>query len=157
MSDLVITKGPDGKLCGLGDANERAYAKWRKAVESLAPGETLRFQWWMPRSPKHHGLFFAKVSALHLMQEQFEDVDRLRQWLTVGAGYCDLVPGPKGHMVAMPQSIAWHRLDEAAFCEVHAKVDEFMWTPRARSFLWGHLSDAQSLAMVEAWRTEFDR
>ncbi|MBP9805667.1 MAG: DUF1367 family protein [Candidatus Accumulibacter sp.] len=157
MSDLVITKGDDGKLRGMGEAGERAYAKWRKAVEALQPGETLRFQWWMPRSPRHHGLFFAKLSALHAMQEQFEDVDRLRQWLTVGAGYCAFVPGPTGRMVALPQSIAWHRLDEAEFSELHGKVDQFLWTDHARRFLWPHLSDQQSYAMVETLMQEFNR
>lgn len=157
MSDLVITKGEDGRLRGIGDAGERAYARWRKAVEALQPGETLRFQWWMPRSQAHHRLWFAKLSALHSMQEQFEDVDKLRQWLTVGAGYCDFVPGPKGRMVALPQSIAWHRLDESDFAELHAKVDQFLWTDGARRFLWPHLSDQQSYEMVETLMQEFNR
>lgn len=155
MSDLVITKGDDGRLKGLGDACERAYAKWRRAVEELQPGETLRFQWWAPRSRKHHGLFFAKLTSLHSMQEQFDDVDRLRQWLTVGAGYADFAPGPTGRMVAFPQSIAWHRLDEAEFSELHAKVDQFLWTDHARRFLWPYLTDAQSYAMVETLMQEF--
>ena len=157
MSDLVITKGDDGRLKGMGEAGERAYAKWRKAVDALQPGETLRFQWWMPRSRKHHGLFFAKLTALHGMQEQFEDVERLRQWLTVGAGYCEFVPGPTGRMVALPQSIAWHRLDEADFAELHGKVDQFLWTDHARRFLWPHLSDQQSYEMVETLMQEFNR
>lgn len=157
MSDLVITKGDDGRLKGLGDACERAYAKWRRAVEELQPGETLRFQWWAPRSRKHHGLFFGKLTSLHSMQEQFDGVDRLRQWLTVGAGYAEFAPGPTGRMVALPQSIAWHRLDEAEFSELHAKVDQFLWTDHARRFLWPHLTDAQSYAMVETLMREFDR
>lgn len=157
MSDLVITKGEDGRLKGMGEAGERAYAKWRKAVEALQPGETLRFQWWMPRSRKHHGLFFAKLTALHGMQEQFEDVDKMRQWLTVGAGYADFAPGPTGRMVAFPQSIAWHLLDEADFAELHGKVDQFLWTDHARRFLWPHLSDQQSYEMVETLMQEFNR
>lgn len=155
MSDVVITKGNDGRLCGLGDANERAYAKWRAAVLALPAGGTLRFQWWAPRSPQHHRLVFAMFAALHAMQEQFEDVDRLRQWLTVGAGYCDFVPGPTGRMVALPRSIAWHRMDEAEFAELHAKLAGFLWTEHARRFLWPHLADEASYQMVAALMDEF--
>ena len=155
MSDLVITKDETGRLRGMGESGERAYARFRKAVEALRPGDTLRFQWWAPRSPRHHRLYFAKLAALHAMQEQFDDAEKLRQWLTVGAGYCDFVPGPTGRMVALPQSIAWHRLDEADFAELHAKVDAFLWTEHARRFLWPHLDDGQSYEMVETLMQEF--
>lgn len=156
MSAVVITKGQDGKLQGLGEAGARAWAKFRRRVESLAHGETLHFEWREPRSPGHHRLFFAKVGALSEMQEQFDTVEKLRAWLTVGAGYCDFVPGPKGRMVALPQSIAWHKMDEAEFSELHAKVDEFLWTAHARRFLWPHMTDAESHNMVQALIMEFD-
>lgn len=60
-------------------------------------------------------------------------------------------------MVALPQSIAWHRLDEADFAELHAKVNQFLWTDHARKFLWPHLSDQQSYEMVETLMQEFNR
>lgn len=157
MSAVVVTKGQDGKLQGHGERGQKAYAKFRRRVEEMQPGDTLHFQWHEPRSPKHHGLFFAKLDALLDRQEQFDTDDKLRAWLTVGAGYCDFVPGPTGRMVALPQSIAWHRLDEADFADLHAKVDAFLWTEHARRFLWPHLSEQQTYDMVDQFLTEFSK
>lgn len=155
MSAVVVTKGQDGKLTGMGEKGERAYAKFVKRVRDLSPGDTLHFEWREPRSLPHHKLFFAKVHALFDMQEQFDDADKLRQWLTVGAGYCDFVPGPTGRMVALPQSIAFHKLEEPEFAELHSQVDGFLWTLHARRFLWPMLTDEQSYAMIEQFMERF--
>lgn len=155
MSSVVVCKGDDGKLQGLGEKGGRAWRKFMAHIKAMAAGETLEFAWQKPRSLRHHKLFFAKLHALADRQEQFEDADRLRMWLTVGAGYCDLVPGPKGRMVALPQSIAFHKLDEIEFGELHAAVDKFLWTEQARRFLWPHISDELSYATVEQLQMEF--
>jgi hypothetical protein len=150
MSDVVVFKADDGKLAGFGDKGARAWAKFRKRVDGLHRGETLAFQWHEPRSGQHHRLFFAKLGALLDRQEQFDDLDQLRAWVTVGAGYCDFVPGPNGRMCALPKSIAWHKLDEAEFGELHMKVNAFLRTPPAMRFLWPHLDDAKADEMMNA-------
>lgn len=155
MSDVVVVKGDDGKLAGLGEKGRKAFEKFRRAVEQLEPGETMRFVFKLPRSPQHHRLFFAKIARLLDRQEQFDDLDKLRKWLTVGAGYCQFVPGPSGRMVAMPDSIAWENLDEADFVDLHSRVDAFLYSEHARRFLWPHLSDEQSYALVEQFMQEF--
>jgi len=155
MTAVVVTKGQDGKLAGMGEKGGRAYSKFLKRVKDLAPGDTLHFEWREPRSLPHHRLFFGKVNALLDIQEQFDDADKLRQWLTVGAGYCDFVPGPTGRMVALPQSIAFHKLEEPEFAELHSQVDGFMWTLHARRFLWPQMSDEQSYAMVDQFMERF--
>lgn len=157
MSAVVVTRGQDGKLQGLGEKGAKAYGKFRRRVEALQPGDPLHFEWREPRSLPHHRLFFAKLAALLDRQEQFDDGDKLRQWLTVGAGYCEFVPGPSGRMVAPPESIAFHKLDEADFADLHAKVDAFLFTTHARVFLWPHLPDQQSYDVVEQFLMEFDR
>lgn len=157
MSAVVVVKGEDGKLQGFGDRYARAWAKFLRRITELPIGSTLHFEWREPRSPAHHRLFFAKLGALADRQEQFEDADTLRAWLTVGAGYCRFVPGPTGRMVALPESIAWHKLDEADFGELHAKVDQFLWSDHARRFLWPHLSPQQTYDMVDQFLTEFSK
>lgn len=155
MSALVVFKGNDGKLQGFGEKGARAWAKFRARVDGMAIGETLGFSWVEPRSPQHHKFFFKKLAALLERQERFDDEDKLRAWLIVGAGYCDYVPGPDGCMVAIPQSMKWESMDEATFSEVHAQVDAFLWTDQARAFLWPHLSDRVTFEMVEQLRLEF--
>lgn len=155
MSEVVVVKGEDGKLHGFGENGGRAWARFLKRVAGMVAGETLSFSWHEPRSPQHHRLFFSKLHALADRQEAFEDETKLRQWLTVGAGFCDLLPGSDGQLVAIPQSIAFHRLDEVEFAELHRQVDNFLWSPHAQQFLWPHLSVAQRYAMVEQLMTEF--
>lgn len=157
MSQIVLTRGQDGKLCGAGEKAERAYAKFRARVDRLSPGDTLHFEWREPRSLPHHRLFFAKLNALSDRQERFGDVDELRTWLTVGAGYCDFRPGPNGGLIAIPKSIAFHKLDETEFSELHARVDAFLWSDHARKYLWPHLTDAQSWDLVGKFQLEFSK
>jgi hypothetical protein len=157
VSDCVITKDENGILVGLGEKGGRQYAKWKRTVSDLKPGETLHFSFRLPRSLPHHALFFGKLGALMDMQEQFDDDEELRKWLTVGAGYCKFVPGPNGRMVALPLSIAFHNLDEADFSELHSKVDAFLWTDHARRFLWGHLTNQQTYDMVDQLMTRFSK
>jgi hypothetical protein len=157
VSAVVLVKGGDGKLQGHGDKGQRAYSKFRQRVEAMRPGDTLHFEWREPRSLPHHRLFFAKLGALMDMQEQFDAEDKLRAWLTVGAGYADFVPGPTGRMVALPQSIAFDKLDEADFADLHSRVDAFLWTDHARRFLWPHLTVQQTYDFIDQLLSGFQK
>lgn len=150
MSQVVIVKTDAGKLEGFGEKGRRAYAKWQSKVKAMEIGETLEFTWKSPRSPKFHRMFFGMLGALFDQQEQFADVDQLRAWLTVGAGYCEFVPGPKGRMVALPKSIAWVAMDDSDFRELVDAVWAFLRTAHAQNFLWPHLDSARTSEMVEA-------
>lgn len=151
MSDLVIFKGQDGKLEGLGEKGRRAWAKFRKVVAGLEAGETVQFSYKLPRSPRHHRFFFAKLAELFDRQEQFTDVERLLEWLKVGAGHADLMPGRDGIPCAVPRSINWATLEEQGFIEFTRAMNDFLWTPQAQAFLWPHLGDRQRYEMVDQW------
>jgi hypothetical protein len=155
MASVVVVKGEDGKLTGLGEKAGKAWTSFMRWVADMAPGDTLQFEWNKPRSLQHHRHFFAMLHALLDRQEQFESMDQLRMWLTVGAGHCAFVPGPDGAMVALPDSIAFHRLDEVEFSAFRAAVERFLWTPHAQGFLWPHLGRAQRYAAVESLLGEF--
>lgn len=156
MVDLVIVKGDDGRLTGLGQKNAQRYAKWQSKVRDLEVGETVEFSWKQPRSPKFHRLFFAMLANLHDQQEQFDDSEQLRAWLIVGAGYCDFVPGPKGRMVALPRSMSWASMDDTEFRELVIAVWGFLRTEHAQRFLWPHLSPQQASETVEQVLLGFD-
>lgn len=150
MSKCIIVKNNQGKLQGLDDKEQRAYLKWRKLVENMEIGQTLSFSYRMPRSPDHHRFFFAKLQNLLARTEAFNDLDKLRIWLTMGAGFVDFVPGIDGKPNAIPKSIDFESMDEAEFSELHRCVDNFLWTARAQETLWPALDDHGRYQCVES-------
>lgn len=146
--DVVLVRTEEG-LRGLGEKSGKHYDAWRKHVRGMEVGETVRFTWKKPRSPKFHSLFFAMIGNLFDTQEQFQDPKQLRGWLLVGGGHCDFVPGPNGRMAAMPKSIDWESLDDIEFKDVVDAVWAFLRTDHATRFLWPLLSEAMRLEAVE--------
>lgn len=157
MTQITVTKREDGKLDGFTDKDQRAYARFRSAIEALEQGELFQLSTWFPRNPKLHRLHFGTIKAFYEAQDRFDDAEPLRKWLYVGAGHADFVPGAKGETVAIPKSIAYDKIDDADFSEIHRQVVSFMRSEHCRRFLWGHLSDTQSYEMVEQLLQEFDR
>ena len=157
MSKVILRIDERGKLAGLDEKNERAYARFRNKLAGLQPGQTLAFEFKIPRSPRFHKLHFVMLAAFFKCQEVFNDTERMRKWLEVGAGHCDFVPGPGGDLVALPRSISYEALDDAEFHEVHESVKAFLRTPHAYRFLWPHLDDARGEEMVEAILNEFEQ
>lgn len=156
MTAIVITKNSQGKLEGIDEKGQRAYAKWRRLVTDLQPGETLTFSYRMPRSPAHHRLFFQKLNSLLERTETFDDLDKLRYWLVMGAGYFDLVPGFDGKPNAIPRSLDFTQMDEAEFAELHHQVNTFLWTTRAQETLWPHLDAEGRYRSVEDFLRGFE-
>lgn len=157
MSRLVITKGQDGKLCGMDPAGQRAYARFRAAVVSMQPGDTMAFTFRMPRNPKHHAFFFKKLQMLLERTEAFTELDKLRAWLTMGAGYADFVPGLDGKPNAIPRSLDFDSMDETEFTELHRATDEFLWGQHAQAILWPALTPKQRWECMESFMEGFRR
>lgn len=157
MSAITVTKFEDGRLGGFTEKDQAAYAKFRSAITALEVGELFQLSTWFPRNPKLHRLHFAVMKALFDAQEQFAELDPMRKWLYVGAGYADFLPGPKGKMVAIPKSIAYDKIDDADFSDLHRKVVDFARSEYATRFLWPHLGDAEQIKMVEQLLAEFEQ
>jgi hypothetical protein len=149
MTTVLLTRNAQGKLVGLGGKDERAYAMFRARVEAMGPGELIEFHWYEPRSPVLHRKFFAMLHELFDAQGRFDDVDRLRDWVTVGAGYCELVPQGRGEVVAVPKSIAWCAMEEPEFRELVRAVWKFLRSERAQEYLWPHVPAAMRAEGVE--------
>jgi len=157
VTTIAITKDDRGQIVGVGEKGRKAYVVFKRRVEALQPGEIYTIEAWFDRNPKLHGLHFALLSTVFDNQEQFADLDQLRMWLQVGAGHADFVPGPTGKMVAIPRSIAWHRMDDADFSEHHEKMKDFLRTAHAKNYLWPHLSEQEQDAMVDTILSQFEK
>lgn len=156
MPTITVFKDQQGKLSGFGEKGARAMAKFKRTIADLDPGQTLEFSFKLPRSLIHHGFFFAKLNGLFKRQEKFTDEKWLREWLTMSAGFCDMMPGTDGVPMMMPRSLNFIDMDEAEFVELHRQIKDFMWTERAQSFLWPHLSTSDQHDLVEQWHRDFD-
>lgn len=144
-----------GQLRGVGYGGERAYAKWKKQVRDLEIGQTLSFTWRMPRSPEHHKFFFGKLQSLLARTETFTELDKMRIWLLMGAGFVDFVPGIDGKPNAIPKSMDFESMDEVEFSELHRQLDNFLWTARAQETLWPSLDEFSRYKCVESLMQEF--
>lgn len=155
MTSITILKGNDGKLQGIDEKGQRAYQKFKRMVADLDYGQTISFAYRFPRSPKHHRLLFAKLQSLLQRTEAFTDLDHLRHWVVMGAGFCDFVPGMDGKPNAIPKSMDFDNMDEADFSELHRAMDAFLWTARAQETLWPALADEGRYRCMESFMGEF--
>jgi hypothetical protein len=154
---MTVMLSENGALTGASEKDRRAYAKFKKRIEELAVGECFTLSFWFPRNAKLHRLHFGLINALFEAQEQFSDADDLRRWTYVGAGHCHFVPGPKGKMCAIPKSVAFDRIDDADFSDLHAKVVDFMRSRYCTTFLWPHLAEHQAAEMIESVIGSFEQ
>lgn len=157
MADLIVVRQEDGTLNGLGEKGRRAWAKFEKKLNELDVGETMKFSYQLPRSRPHHAFFFAKLTGLLERQERFNTNEELLEWIKVGAGHVDFLPGARGELIAMPKSINWVMLEEQDFIEFHRAMNDFLWTEHAMAYLWPHLTFQRAYACIDHWHRDFER
>lgn len=145
MTKVHVYKDNDGRLRGVSSEDERNQRRWRKFIDSLAPGEHAEYDFEIPRDPAQSARFMCMVRRLLERTEAYDNFDALRSWLIVGAGYME--QDATGAWVA--KSIAWDKMDGAEFAELYRRVEDFLWSDRARATLWRHLSAAQHKDAVE--------
>lgn len=155
MPEVIVFKDEFGKLAGHGEKGGRAFARFQKAVRELEFGQTMRFSFKLPRSVPFHRRHFAVLNQVFEHQDQFVEEEAFRMWVQVGAGFCDLLPGPRGKPVAIPKSISFEAMDDVQFSEHHASVINFLRTRHATRFLWPDLNDAMADDMIESLLNEF--
>lgn len=144
-----------GVIDGFGQDDRRAWRRFWKRVMRLAPGEMAQAEMGFPRSGPFHRRHMAIEQAVFDAQERFSSFDQFRNWLKVGAGWVDWVPGPKGGIVPLPKSISYAKADEEAFQRFHRQVVIFLRGPHAAPYLWKHLGE-RAHELMDLILTEFD-
>ena len=130
-----------GLFDGWNASDKRGWRKIWKRLAELEPGEFAVIEFVIPRSSPFHRRHFAILNAVFDSQERFDDLDRMREWLSIGAGHVTWVPGAKGGIVPLPKSISYAKADQQEFEEYHRKVVTFLRGPHAPAFLWKHLGN----------------
>jgi hypothetical protein len=139
---------------------KQGKALWRRLwgrVNKAEIGEMFRLIFNQPRSGKFHRFHMALEQRVFDHQERFAQFEPFRQWLKIGAGWCDWLPGPKGGIVPIPKSTSYAECDEDQMREVHDAMVVFLRTAHAQKALWPHLKETQRSEMLETLLAEFDQ
>lgn len=142
MPDIVITVGPDGKACGLGQEDQAHFRRFVRRLRQMEPGETLVMSWSVPRSPALHRRHFGMLGQIFDNQERFESEEEFRKWSERGARHVDVLEGPNGMRIEQARSISYETLDDDEFRELHQRVRRFLLSEVALHELWPHVSTA---------------
>lgn len=144
-----------GIVDGLG---ERGRKQWRRLWNNLLrlqPGEMVELRTNQQRLGWFHRKHMALEARVFESQDRFENFEGFRDWLKVGAGFCDWYPGPRGGVFPVPRSIAYPKLEQAEMEQFHADAVEFLRSDHAGRTLWKHLDQPQRIAMIEAILGDF--
>lgn len=140
---------------GLGERGKKQWRRFWNGLLRLEPGEMVDIKTHKARSGPFHRRHMVIETALFEAQERFEHFEQFRNWLKVGSGFCDWVPGGKGAVMPVPRSIAFDKLEEDEMRQVHADMVAFVRTDYACKTLWKHLSDTQRIEKIEGLLAEF--
>ena len=110
----------------------------RAALSKIKHGSDIEVEIRRPRNIQHHRKFWALLNLVFENQDKYEEPEHLLAALKASVGHCDFLPGKDGMLVAVPKSIAFHKMDQTAFNEFYDRcVDKI-----ARHFLPGVDSEA---------------
>lgn len=144
-----------GIVDGLGDRGKKQWRRFVNSLLQLEPGEMVDIKTHKARSGPFHRRHMLIETRLFEAQERFEHFEQFRNWLKVGSGFCDWVPGGRGAVMPVPRSIAFDKLEEGEMREVHDNMVAFVRTDYAAKTLWKHLTPTQRTEMVESILADF--
>ena len=111
----VLIRSPKG-LVGSTPADQDAWAKFKRRLETMKPGTWLRMEWSRPRNGKHHRKMFALLQLVAENSETYNTVEKALVAVKLAGGYFDPVPDPRtGELVPVLQSISFDAMDQDAF------------------------------------------
>ena len=140
------------------DAQSRA--RWRRLwgrIWSAEPGEGFPLYNAEERSGPFHRRHRVILERLFDSQERYRHIDKLHDFLKVGAGFVDWEAGRDHKPVAIPRSTSFPECSEDEMREFHKDALEFLHTPFAQRRLWTHVKPSQRPAMLEAVLADRER
>lgn len=104
-----------------------ASSEDKDKLKHMPNGEPFQIKYVEIRNVKHHRKYFSFINAVYEnLPEKFDshwpDADSFRRGMQMYAGYFIETVSLKGERHLQPKSIAFDKLDETAFSELHNKV-----------------------------------
>lgn len=111
----VLIKTPAG-LRGSTPADHDAWTKFRRKLETMAPGKWLRFEWSSPRNGRHHRKLMALLQLIAENSETYPTVEKALIAVKLVTGHFDLMADPKtGEIIQIPKSISYEAMGQEDF------------------------------------------
>lgn len=133
---------------GVGDISDKRWRRLWGAIWRADPDEAHVLFHAEERSGPFHRMHQAVLGRLFELQERFTNIDRLHDWLKVGAGFVEWQEGRRGGLWPKPRSTNFKDCSEAEIREFHHDMVEFLHTERAQRFLWRRVKADQREAML---------
>lgn len=106
----------DRGLRGATPADQEAWAKFKRRLETMKPGNWLRFEWSSPRNGPHHRKFMALVQLVTENSETYQTVEQALVAIKLAAAYFDPHIDPRtGEVIQIPRSIAYEAMGQEDF------------------------------------------
>jgi hypothetical protein len=153
----VATKVLEQAIRGIDEKNHKRWRNFLRHVFGMEHGEIAEVGTRIPRSGQFHRFHMALEQAVFDAQERFTDFEQFRNWIKIGSGFVDWVPGAKGGIVPLPKSISYANLEEQQMREFHADMLAFLRGPHAAPYLWKHLDADEAVEMMNAVLGGFER
>lgn len=111
----VLIKTPAG-LRGSTPADQEAWAKFKRRLETMKAGKWLRFEWSSPRNGAHHRKLFALLQLITENSETYATTEKALIAVKLAAGHFDLMVDPRtGEIVQIPRSIDFESMGQEDF------------------------------------------
>ena len=145
-----------GAINGFTRDDRRAWYRFWKRITGMEPGEIANVEMVFPRSGPYHRRHMAMEQSVFDAQDRFQNFKAFRDWLKIGAAHCEWVPGPKGAIVPIPNSISYASMDDEDFRVFHGNMIQFLRGEHAANILWPHLKGDMAAEMMDSILREFD-
>jgi hypothetical protein len=97
------------------------YSTDYEKLGKIKPNQTYKIEIKQPRNLGYHRKFFALLNLAFQNQDNFNNMDEMRAWLIMKAGFYKRVVTPSGEMF-QPESISFSQMDELKFNELYGRV-----------------------------------
>lgn len=141
---------------GMDAQNDKRWRRLWGNVWQAEAGESFQLLSMEERGGPFHRRHRAILDKLFQNQDAFTNIERLHDFLKIGAGFVIWEPGKDHKPVAIPRSTAFNVCDENEMREFHADMEEFLRTERAQRRLWRRVKPAARAEMVEAILSDHD-
>jgi hypothetical protein len=140
--------------------DRESEGRWRRMwgrFFAAEPGEGFQIAVTEERSGPFHRRHRAILETLFSSQERFRHIDKLHDWLKVGAGFVKWEAGKDNKPVAIPRSTGFAECSEDEIREAHKAMVDYLHEPRAQRFLWKHLKPNARQEMLDSILQSHDR